>query len=375
MNEITDISGFWPARVGHPGLQLAGNMTEPIPKPADPTQSFTGTYDAWNRLVKLEDGSGTVAQYEYDGAKRRTVKKAYTSGTLSETRHFYYTEPSRWQVVEERVESSSDADRQFVWGLRYVDDIVLRDRDTDADGTLDERLYGLQDANWNVTALTQPDAMVALRFGYASYGMSVVLSATFAPFHSSTRGWELRFSGYRLDCDTAVMHIRHRYYLGTLGVFIQRDPATELEPYSLYEFLLSRPHSLVDWSGAAPASASCVIWVFAFSWAATGCIFCLAFLIAGGPKPVGLLHCLEACCLASAAFQALDAQCPAQKQCAKHPRFWDLMNQICFVNSFAFALRYLIPRRRHFAIFDANCTSRGDNRENLLVNETSGFAA
>jgi hypothetical protein len=26
-------------------------------------------------------------------------KKPYASGQLDETRHFYYTEPSRWQVV------------------------------------------------------------------------------------------------------------------------------------------------------------------------------------------------------------------------------------------------------------------------------------
>ena len=51
-----------------PAYNAAGNMTT-IPQPADPTQSFTATYDAWNRLVKLVDGSNTVAAYEYDGAK------------------------------------------------------------------------------------------------------------------------------------------------------------------------------------------------------------------------------------------------------------------------------------------------------------------
>ena len=133
VNEITDLSEYTGASWVTPAYNRAGNMTT-IPKPADPTASFTATYDAWNRLVKLEDGSGTVAQYEYDGAKRRTVKKSYSGGVLSETRHFFYTEPSRWQVVEERVDSETDPDRQFVWGQRYIDDLVLRDRDTDADG-------------------------------------------------------------------------------------------------------------------------------------------------------------------------------------------------------------------------------------------------
>ena len=72
MNEITDITESAGPSWATPSYNRAGNMTT-IPKPADPTQSFTGTYDAWNRLVKLEDGSGTVAQYEYDGAKRRAT--------------------------------------------------------------------------------------------------------------------------------------------------------------------------------------------------------------------------------------------------------------------------------------------------------------
>ena len=59
----------------------AGNMTR-IPKPADPTEYYTATYDAWNRLVKIEDGQETVAEYRYDGAKRRIVKKTYVGGEL-----------------------------------------------------------------------------------------------------------------------------------------------------------------------------------------------------------------------------------------------------------------------------------------------------
>jgi hypothetical protein len=38
-----------------PVYSAAGNMTT-IPKPGDPTESYDATYDAWNRLVRLEDG-------------------------------------------------------------------------------------------------------------------------------------------------------------------------------------------------------------------------------------------------------------------------------------------------------------------------------
>ena len=226
-----------------------------IPQPADPTQSFTGTYDAWNRLVKLEDGSGTVAQYEYDGAKRRTVKKTYTSGTLTETRHFYYTEPSRWQVVEERVESSSDAERQFVWGLRYIDDIVLRDRDTNDDGTLDERLYGLQDANWNVTSCLG-SAAIAERYAYTAYGQRTILSGSFVSRANSQFNWNLHFAGYTLDEQSLMSLVRHRYYDRYMGVWLQRDPIGRDKFGSLYQYGLSAPTDYTDSTGLNPTEWS-----------------------------------------------------------------------------------------------------------------------
>ena len=126
VNEITDIAETLGVSWVAPVYSKAGNMTA-MPKPVDPTSAFYATYDAWNRLVKIEEDDGmsgtwTVAEYKYDGAKRRNVKELYASGVLDETHHLFFTEPNKWQVVEERVDNSSDADRQFVWGLRYVDE-------------------------------------------------------------------------------------------------------------------------------------------------------------------------------------------------------------------------------------------------------------
>ena len=45
----------------------------------------------------------------------RIRKDSYTSGTLSEARHHYDT-PS-WQVIEELAGISTNANRQFGWGL------------------------------------------------------------------------------------------------------------------------------------------------------------------------------------------------------------------------------------------------------------------
>ena len=159
VNEITDITETVGPSWITPAYNRAGNMTT-IPQPADPTQSFAATYDAWNRLVRLVDGSDTVAEYAYDGAKHRTVKKTYVSGVLDETRHFYYTEPAKWQVIEERIDSSSDPDRQFVWGLHYVDDLILRSRDTNTNGSLDGASMPCKMPTGPSPALSVPPAML-----------------------------------------------------------------------------------------------------------------------------------------------------------------------------------------------------------------------
>jgi YD repeat-containing protein len=141
-NEITAITNSVGSAWVNPAYDPAGNMTT-MPQPADPTEGFDAVYDAWNRLVSLADSTShnTVQQNVYDGRNYRIIRKDYTSGTLSATRNFYYTDG--WQDVEERLGTSRDSvspDQQYVWGVRYIDDVLCRNRSVSC--TLDERFYG-----------------------------------------------------------------------------------------------------------------------------------------------------------------------------------------------------------------------------------------
>lgn len=244
VNEITDITDTAGPSWITPVYNRAGNMTT-IPKPADPTQSFTATYDAWNRLIRIEEGANKVAEYDYDGAKRRTVKKTYVSGQRDETRHFFYTAPSRWQVVEERVGSSTDAERQSVWAFRYVDDILCRDRDTTGNGALDERLYGMQDTNWNVTGIAGSAGAVQERYAYHAYGVSTVLTANFGNRASSDFQWKTLFAGYPWQQEASLYGVRNRALHPQLG-WLQRDPLGQLNEPSLYAYAMGNPIRYVD---------------------------------------------------------------------------------------------------------------------------------
>jgi YD repeat-containing protein len=115
------------------------------PKPLDWSSAFTLTYDAWQRLVQVKSGSTTVAIYVYDGQNRRITK---TTGTT--TRHYYYS--NQWQILEERLNTATIADRQFVWGLMALDNLILRDRGT-------ERFYSLQDV-FSCTAIVDTSGTI-----------------------------------------------------------------------------------------------------------------------------------------------------------------------------------------------------------------------
>lgn len=133
-------------------IGISGGVTPTYDANGNLTRDETGkqfVYDAWNRLVEVKDASGTTLKsYAYDGQHRRITEPA--SGTATD---FYYS--AAWQVLEERVASGSTSVPrvQYVWSPVYVGALILRDRDSNVDGTLEERLWVVQDANYNVTAL------------------------------------------------------------------------------------------------------------------------------------------------------------------------------------------------------------------------------
>ena len=224
-NEITALTAGWST----PAHDRAGNMTT-IPQPNSPSESYTLTFDAWNRLVRVEDGEHLLAEYEYDGLHRRTLKRVWptpgegpsgadssssssssSGGDTYETTHFYYS--NQWQVLEERVDDSTDAERQYIWGLRYIDDLILRDRDTESGGdlgftgsALDERLYALQDANWNVGALTDTSGNVVERYVYDPYGNVTIYNADWSSTRSTSNYANTTlYTGRELDAETGLI--------------------------------------------------------------------------------------------------------------------------------------------------------------------------
>ena len=235
VNEITAIENNpaqfpWP----QPKYDAAGNTIR-MPQSLDPPRSFTAVYDAWNRLVKLSDGCTTLAQYQYDGLNRRTVTISYADDaccSVAETRYDFYT--SSWQLLEQRIDNRTTPDRQFIWGIRYIDDLVLRDRDTSGGGTLDERRYAMQDANFNVSAIADTSGGVTERYEYDAYGNLFVYDVDYNPLALSASDWEITYAGYRYNDRSGLYLVRNRIYHPTLGRWLQRDPLEYVDGMSMY---------------------------------------------------------------------------------------------------------------------------------------------
>ncbi|WP_428307945.1 RHS repeat domain-containing protein [Lacipirellula sp.] len=239
-NEIASISNWADPQYDH-----AGNMVA-IPRPDDLEDVYRATWDAWGRLVELEEEYSLssfrpIASYQYDGLNRRSVKVTYTSGTPVEARRYYFSDA--WQVLEERVGSSEDAEQQFVWGIRYVDDLVLRDRPT-------ERLYALQDVLFSVVALTDTNAIVQERFSYRPYGHSESLAPDFTSDSGTDYEWEHRFTGRKLDLESGLQINRMRHLHLQLGRWVARDPVGYQGSWpNLYAYANSTPCLATDPSG------------------------------------------------------------------------------------------------------------------------------
>ena len=234
-NEITSVSG-----ATTPTFDANGNMT------GDETgRQFV--YDAWNRMVTVKNSGGTTLKtYAYDGLNRRASETA--SGT---TRDLYYS--AQWKVLEERV--SGTTERRYVWSPVYVDALVLRDRDTNADGSLDERLYVVQDANFNVTALVDTSGTVVERYTYSPFGVQTVYDASWTvrgggSSYSFTHG----FQGMRYESTSAVYVSRERPgYSPTLGRAVTVDPIHfKSRDVNFYRWTFNSPTNMTDPSGLAP---------------------------------------------------------------------------------------------------------------------------
>jgi len=235
-NQYTSISG-----VTTPTYDSNGNMT------TDETgRQFV--YDAWNRLVAVKNSGGTTLEtFSYDGLGRRVTQTA--GGTTTD---LYYS--TQDQVLEEMVGGAATA--RYVWSPVYVNAMILRDRATGSPGTLNERLWVQQDANWNVTVLVNGSGVIVERYAYDPYGKVTIYSPDYSTVRtSSSYAMNYLFQGMRYDSTSGLYEADARWYSPTLQRWTSVDPLGLIPDVNDYRFVGNQPVDETDPSGLQPPPA------------------------------------------------------------------------------------------------------------------------
>lgn len=228
-NEITAISATTGTDWYDPTFNAAGNMVTG-PKPADPgAKKFQYTYDAWQRLVKVEESPTAgmpswtnVATYKYNGLNERIVKVDIAASPDVQYDYYYN---HRWQVLEVRKDGSANPLEQNVWHPYYIDALGLRYYDSDTStSTGVVAQYCTHDANLNVTALMNATGGILERYDYDPYGKLQIMDGSFANRSTSSYEFSVTYAGYRFDAETGLYQVRNRYLDPGLGRWVTRDP-------------------------------------------------------------------------------------------------------------------------------------------------------
>ena len=212
-----------------------GNLT-------DDGETCLFTYDYRNRIieVKRKSHSALRAVYEYNGTNRRIRKITYTGdeGEETEATDTWFTYDT-WQLIEERDHNDSNELRaRYIYGGRYLDELIREDRDNTGDGDFadegDYNLYACQDTQYNVVALTELDGDRLERAWYEPYGKATVRSEGGSEQATSFFDNPCLFQGQRFDVESGTYYFRNRQYSATFGRFLQRDPVGYKDGMSLY---------------------------------------------------------------------------------------------------------------------------------------------
>ena len=277
-NQISTIASWQ-----DPSFDAAGNMTEG-PKPGSGATKQQYVYDAWNRLVEVQDADDNiVAQYRYDGLHRRIRKYKRVDGEPDtwEVSEYYYNE--NWQALEVRKATgvsrsgtplaepivSTAVSEQYLWDARYIDALVVRWHNLDPGANSDfsdtnEELYYTHDANFNVTALVAPTGSVVERYEYDAYGAIRYMAADYTSRGSSNFDNPYLYTGRRLDTDTGLYHYRRRDYDAYIARFINRDPiGYDAGDMNLYAYVGGRPTNATDPEGMKTWAIDRWEWEFA----------------------------------------------------------------------------------------------------------------
>ncbi len=283
---------------------------------SDPEKGHAYTWDVLGRLMEIRDGGNAlVAEFRYNALGHRIAERIAAEGA-DWTRLVY---DARWRVVATyRIDVSEEEEalrERFVYhaaGLdgvgtgSYIDALVLRDRDADGNGSLEERHYYAQSWRHDVVAIIDHQGRQVEHMRYTPYGVPIsipasdtnrdgvldsddltlqaaAISGPYSVVHDldldgdvdftdlslavnqigaitnpigrgvlSSYGHRAGYAGYRWMPAAGLYHVRYRWYDPLNGTWISKDPAGYVDGASLFGYLAQQPIPKFDPTGLDP---------------------------------------------------------------------------------------------------------------------------
>jgi len=231
------------------------------------TDPFTFTWDAENRLVKVESRSDTPpaswrrVEWTYDalGRRIRQTTSVWTNNTWAVVEDLkFISDPLLFgRHIAELRASDNALVRTYVWGLDLSGTeqgaggvggllwVTLHTASGPAAGTH----FAAYDGNGNIVALSAAsDGAETARYEYGPFGESIRITgpvATLNPFRFSTKR----------TCNTSDMVLyEYRVYNPSLGRWLSRDPIQVKYGNNIYDLAANDPLDYVDMDGRFTAT-------------------------------------------------------------------------------------------------------------------------
>ena len=246
LNQYTSIEQVQRERIT-PEYDLDGNLIK--------DDQAIYTWNANNRLVRVEKKSGVVSTYQYDYMGRRTrktVRQPDGSTTRSEFVYDGWNVIAEFETTETKHQGQStknSATRYYTWGRDLsgtlqgaggVGGLLSIRIENDSESEL---LYPAYDANGNITEVVDDNGKVRAAFQYGPFGNLISEAGDLA------EQILFRFSTKYFDRETGFSYYGFRYYIPESGRWLSRDPIEENGGPNYYNFVSNDPPNSLDLLG------------------------------------------------------------------------------------------------------------------------------
>lgn len=102
---------------------------------------------------------------------------------------------------------------------------------------------------FNGTAVLNTSGTVLERYAYSAFGIRRIMAADFTPRSTSSYAWDFGFQGQFRDNETGWSNYGYRFYVPSLGRWINRDPIGERGGWNQYRFVSNKPVNRNDQLG------------------------------------------------------------------------------------------------------------------------------